>query len=600
MREIIFVGNPNAGKSTLFNALTGAHAHTGNWHGVTVGATSKLVKKENQAFLYTDLPGIYALTGYSMEEMHAIRYIQEKNNCLLVNVVDVRTLSRSLELTKSLVRTGVPVIVALTMCKRFQKQGGTIDVSALSQALGVPVCAVDAFSKSDVVRFNQIIQKSRLPFPKTGALDGFSLKGIYTPQIRKESLVESICYNRFACIPIFLLLTFAVFFLTFGECMPGTLCKNFLEELICERLTAFVANYLQTPAVCALVCDGFLRSAGSVLGFLPQIAILYSFLLFLEESGFMSALAFTADGVFSKLGLNGRAVFCILLGFGCTAQSILSTRGFEKKSMQERTILALPYISCSAKLPVYVTLLSSFFENPFLAVVGLYGLGVVISLGIFVLQSRGEMQNFILELPEMQLPNIKFFLKTLRFRLKQFIIKIVTVVTAFTLAVWFLSSFNFQFSYVPMQQSILAHLCEGLKYVFYPIGVYDWQTAFALLSGLIAKENVAGLLGLFYPQGFAFSSHTALALAVFILLCSPCISAIAASAREIGWKKSLFNALFQTVTAVFASYVTYYVLQAHVLILGVLLLLFILFIIKRICFERIYRRKSVQLKDVHR
>ena len=180
MREIIFVGNPNAGKSTLFNALTGAHAHTGNWHGVTVGATSKLVKKENQAFLYTDLPGIYALTGYSMEEMHAIRYIQEKNNCLLVNVVDVRTLSRSLELTKSLVRTGLPVIVALTMCKRFQKQGGTIDVSALSQALGVPVCAVDAFSKSDVVRFNQIIQNCREPFPKTGALDGFSLNGIYT------------------------------------------------------------------------------------------------------------------------------------------------------------------------------------------------------------------------------------------------------------------------------------------------------------------------------------------------------------------------------------------------------------------------------------
>ena len=606
-REIIFTGNPNAGKSTLFNALTGAHARTGNWHGVTVGALSKAVKSPRGRFLYTDLPGIYSLDGYSMEEKGAADYLRGHKNALLVNVADVRTLSRSLRLTRALIGAGYAVVLALTMCRAFRKNGGSVNVSALSAALGVPVFAVDAFRPHEVKAFNSFLQGEgafrAAHARKTGEKDEGEKplpRSVYVPQKRKAGFIEKICYNRALCLPLFFCLMGSLFFLTFGRGMPGAAMKSWLEELICVRLADAVGAHLSVPAVRALVCDGFFRSAGGVLSFLPQLAMLYGFLLFMEESGYMSALAFTADGVFRKFGLNGRAVFCVLLGFGCTAQAILSTRGFENRAMQKRTICALPYISCSAKLPVYLTLLSSFFARPFLAVAGLYALGVVVSLLVFSFLSRGEKGEFILELPEMQLPDPIFFVKTLLFRLKQFIIKIVTVVTAFTLAVWFFSSFNFSLRYVPAEESMLAFFSDGLKYVFYPVGVRDWETAFALFSGLVAKENVAGLLTLFYPAGLPYTAPTAFALAVFVLFCSPCISAIAASAREIGWKDSLCSAVLQTATAVLAAYAAYFLFVYRIFIPAAAVLVLLLAAGKRLCFERIHRKERRHAQKFHR
>lgn len=610
--EIIFTGNPNAGKSTLFNALARAHAHTGNWQGVTVGAASKRVHTRRGEMLYTDLPGVYSLDGYSMEEKTALSYLRAHPSAKLVQVVDLRVLPRSLRLTKALLQEGRDVVLALTMRKTFEKNGGKLDVAALAEKLKIPVFYVNAYNAAEVRAFNLFLQeqwqKGRGYAPDEGVKsnisdmqfiqdmppqNSLSLEGVYRPQQRRESVLEKICYNRFLCLPLFFLLMAGVFFLTFGEGMPGTLMKDFLEEMICERLTSFVGAHLSVPAVRALVCDGFLRAAGGVLSFLPQLALLFSVLLFLEESGYMSALAFTADGVFRRFGLSGRAVFCILLGFGCTAQAIMSTRGFENKKMQRRVILALPYISCSAKLPVYLTLLSSFFSHPFLPVAVLYFLGVGVSMVVLSLLSRGETGAFLLELPEFHLPDPIFFAKTLLFRLKQFIIKIATVVAAFTLIVWFLSSFDFSLRYTAdVQESILAQLSGGLKYLFYPIGVRDWQTAFALCSGLVAKENIAGLLNLFYPSGLPYSPQTAFALAVFVLFCSPCISAIAASAREVGRRNALFYAVMQTGTAVLASYIAWFLYAARLFIPVTLAGVLILLAAKRLCFERIHRKKS--------
>lgn len=601
-REIIFVGNPNAGKSTLFNALTHAHAHTGNWHGVTVGALSKYVGTRQGRILFTDLPGVYSLSGYSMEEKLATEYIQSHKNALFVNVIDVRRLSRSLALTRLLAGMGASVLVVLTMCKDFLKHGGKLNTELLSRRLNLPVYAVDAFSKKQTDAFFKILEsdnpKKISPVSQTGA--DFSIDDIYTPAKRTEGAIEKICCYPVLCLPVFFAIVAAVFYLTFGKNMPGSLLKELLEWLICDKLVSFISARLSTPAVSSLVCDGILRSAGSVLSFLPQIALLYAFLFFLEESGYMSVLAFSADGVFRKIGLNGRAVFCLLLGFGCTAQAILSTRGFDDKKMQRRTISALPYIPCSAKLPVYLTLLTSFFSRPFLAVFFFYLLGVIVSLAIFAFQARGTESESILEVAQMSLPNFGSLLKTIGFRLKQFVAKIGTVVMAFTVAIWFISSFDFTFSYVETEKSILAFLCGGLKYIFYPIGVTDWQTTFALFSGLIAKENVAGLLELFYPDGLPVTKTTALAIGVFILFCSPCVSAIASSAREIGWKQSLFNAAWQTVTAVFASYIAYFLLQNAALFVLFVLLLLLLLILKRFCFERIYRKKSRHTQKIHR
>lgn len=588
-REIVLVGNPNAGKSTLFNALTHGHAHTGNWHGVTVGAYSKTVGTGNEKITFTDLPGVYSLQGFSMEEKLAVEYVSSHKEALFIDVIDVRNLKRSLALFKSLTDMGASVLVVLTMCKDFLKRGGKADCKELSRRLGVPVIAADAFSRKEIASLSGIL-RTEGAFQKRNTGEFLALDGVYFPAKSGESVIERICASPIFCLPIFFLLVAAVFFVTFGNHMPGAVLKNLAEELICDRLCEALAPHFPTPAVCALVCDGVLRSVGGVLSFLPQIAILYSFLFFLEESGYLSVLAFSADGVFRKLGLSGRAVFCLLLGFGCTAQAILATRGFEDGKMQRRTISVLPYIPCSAKMPVYLTLFSSFFARPFVAVFGFWIFGTIVALLCFAFQAE-KGGGGVTEVARMRLPDFRSFFRTIAYRLLLFVEKIGTVVLAFTVVVWFVSSFDFSFAYTSIENSMLAVCCNGLKYVFYPIGVTDWQTTFALFSGLIAKENVAGLLQLFYPDGLTITLPAALSLGVFLLFCSPCVSAVAASAREIGTKRSLFNAAGQTVVAVFASYLAYFSLL-HIRAAAVILCAATLFIfLKRFCFERIHRNK---------
>jgi ferrous iron transport protein B len=590
-------GNPNTGKSTLFNAITGAHAHTGNRHGVTVGATSKRVKQGKEETIYTDLPGIYSLRGYSLEERTGIEYLESHKNALVVNVIDVRRLNGSIILTEELARRGEKCVVVLTMYKAFLRRGGRLDEKELSRRLGVPVFIVDAYDRRAVQSLKKKLSDDELfRVPRSGKP---KISDIYFPAKREETWVEKLLFNRFLCLPIFFLLTAFIFFVTFGENMPGMILKNFTESGL-RFLGGAVAERISSPVVRSLWVDGLVLPVSGVIAFLPQIAILYAFLQFLEESGYMSALAFSADGVFAKAGLNGRAVFCLLLGFGCSAQAILSTRGFEDEKMQRRTIYALSYISCSAKLPVYVTLLSSFFSDPFPAVLLLYALGVLTALGVFYFFSNGKEGDFILELPEIQLPNPFFFVKTLLFRLKQFIIKVATVVAVFTIAVWFFSSFSFRLEYVETERSMLAFFCKGLQYLLYPIGIKDWKMTFALFSGLIAKENVAGLLAVFYPSGLHISAYSAFSLAVFILYCSPCISAITAAARELGAKRAIGNAVLQTISALLIAYAMYYALHNILLfVVGAALSLLLLWM-KRFCFEGIYRKARGFVKKIHR
>jgi ferrous iron transport protein B len=483
------------------------------------------------------------------------------------------------------------------MYKSFSRRGGRLNVKELSRRLGVPVLIVDSYDRKDVLRLKEkLFDESIFCVPKVGKID---LSDIYFPAKRRETPIEKLLFNRFLCLPIFFLLTALIFFVTFGENMPGMFLKD-LTETGLRFLGEAIAAKILSPVVRSLWLDGLVLPVSGVIAFLPQIAILYAFLQFLEESGYMSALAFSADGVFAKAGLNGRAVFCLLLGFGCSAQAILSTRGFEDEKMQRRTVYALAYISCSAKLPVYVTLFSAFFPDPFPAVLLLYMLGVFTALGVFYFFSDGQEGDFILEIPEIQWPNAFSFAKTLLFRLKQFIIKVVTVVAVFTVAVWFFSSFSFRLEYVGREESMLAFVCKGLQYLLYPIGVKDWKMTFALLSGLIAKENVAGLLAVFYPNGLSVSVYSAFSLAVFVLYCSPCISAIAAAARELGVKRAILNAVLQTISALLMAYMMYYVTHnALILAVGAALLLLLLWI-KRFCFERIYSRRRRNIKKVHR
>lgn len=557
--KILLVGNPNAGKTTLFNALTGAHGHTGNYCGVTVGVSERASRFPGLGTV-CDLPGLYSFDGMSMEERAAGEYIARQRESgepfLAVHVADASSLVRSLRLTYALLDMGVPVVLALTMCGRFRRRGGTLDCEKVGRSLGVPCFEVNALRKKSAAAFAASLARIS-PGAVPPAFPRPEIPAGYVAPPARERKIDGLFLNGWIALPAFFLAAGLVFFLTFGRGMPGDLGKSLLEAFF-SRLAEWAGGRISSPLVRSLVCDGLIAGVGGVLSFLPQIALMYLFLELLEESGFMSVLAFMTDGLFARIGLSGRAAFSVLLGYGCTAAAVSSTRALENRSVQRRAVAALFFVPCSAKLPVYLTLLSSVFENTFLGAVLLYvlGTGMGLLLAAFLRREDGD---FVMELTEICLPDFLSVCKKLIFRVKQFIIKVSATVLVFTVAVWFLSSFFFS-GPVPAEESFLAKLCGVLRYAFYPMGIDDWRAAFAAVSGLVAKENIAGMLAVLYPEGPAFSLPSACAYLTFVALIPPCVSALAACARELGGKTACLYAALQTLFAFLCAYLVYFLL----------------------------------------
>lgn len=549
MKEIAFFGQPNAGKSTLVNALSGAHLRTGNQNGVTVERKSVRKKEWN----LTDLPGVYSVRTISAEERVSLDYIRDRSDVRYIFVIEGEKLPSALELLPLL--KGKSGMIVLTMCSSFFKRKGKIRLSSLSARLGVPVLTVNAYRKKEVEELRR-----RISAEEWGVFsaDKIVLSDIYSPATELYGLADRLLFNPFFCLPFFLLLFVAAFYVTFADSSIGVYLKNLLQELFCVRLVGVLSPLFRSAAVRSLAVDGILLPLGSVLAFLPQIAILYLFLQLLEESGALSAFAFCADPFLRKLSVGGKSLFCLLIGFGCTTQGAEMSCGIPEKGDRERVLFALPYLSCSAKLPVYVTLLSSFFEDPFPVVLLLYLFGV--GAAFLSLLAFGDRQGEeVSEFPRFHVPAFRPFVRTLCFRLREFVLKVGKIVAAFSLSVWFLSSFDFSFSYVEAEKSMLAFLCGWLKIFFLPLGVDDWQTAFALFGGIAAKENIAGLLSFFYPHGLPYSAKTSFALAVFVLLSPPCISAIGAEARRIGRKRALVRNGGRFLSALLLSYAVYFI-----------------------------------------
>lgn len=596
MEDIVLhlVGNPNAGKSTLFNALTGGRAKVGNWHGVTVDVLERRTHLNGKRVTVCDLPGIYSLASMSMEEKLTRDYLASHDG-IVVFVSECAGLERSLPLFSALLKKGKAGILVLTKLKSFSRRGGRIDAATLSRRLGVPVITAEGGKRQLRERLASVLPVCA-PV-KTAVRAEDALSDAYTPVREGLSRLDGLLLSAPFCIPLFFLLVLFTFFITFAPNLPGDLLKSAIEALFTQTL-AGKAEGISSPVLKSFVVNGLLGSLGGVLCFLPQICILFFALLLLEESGFLSRLAYLTDGFFGKLGLNGRAVFSLLMGFGCTSAAILTTRGLDDKKIQRRVVACLPYIPCSAKLPVFLTLAVSFSPNPFLAAAGLYALGILLSVGTAFLLRGKEKAPFVMELAPLQIPRPLFVAKSLLFQLKQFIIKVATVVLAFFMLSWLLSSFDFSFCLCTTEESMLATLCGGLRFLFAPIGMNDWKIAYAALSGLIAKENVAGALAMFYG-GFPYSGASGFAFAVFMLACSPCVSAIAATARELGARRAIVYAALQTVSALLLSYLVYFALLGGAVTLIVLPVSVAGVVIGKKAYERIRRKRGKHPEKLH-
>lgn len=539
-KKVVLAGNPNAGKTTLFNALTKSNLRTGNFHGVTTSPA----RKTRGGVTYADVPGMYAFRPYSMEEQSAIDEVKSAD--LVINVVDALTLENSLNLTRQIIASGVKTVVYITKSASLKRRGGKVDIEKLSACLGVPV--YDCPPK----KLKKLIESGKSPSVKKDPATGLS--DAYSGGNLRVSRIDKLFYNRFFSLAFFVTAILLMFFLAFHPIMPGVLLKNLVEDLVCVKLSDAITANMQSPAVISLVSEGILGGAGGVLSFIPQLIILYFFLTVLDESGITSALAFATDGLFEKVRLSGRAAFSLTSGFGCTAAAILTTRGYSTKSAQKRTVAILPFVPCGAKLPVFLTFLSPLFENPFPVITAFYFAGVAVAL-LCSLLVKGGKEDLLSEVTPVSLPQLKAVIIKLYFYVKGFIIKVAGVVMLFCVLSWLLSHFSFSFCYVETaEESMLCAISKIILPVFYPMGVTDWRIAYAVLGGFAAKENIAATVALLMPLGTGLSLSATLAVCTFILLSPACISAFSASCKEVGLKFSLKCVAVQFFLAFLGAY----------------------------------------------
>lgn len=578
--RVVLAGNPNAGKTTLFNALTKSRLTTGNWHGVTTRPAYKAVG----GIVFADVPGMYSFNSYSMEEDSAAAEIRAAD--AVINVVDGLTLANSLTLTRAIIAINKNVVVYVTKLKQLKRRGGRIDFFALSRLLGVPVTGSLKELKAELFRITDskqnflrgkddgsgaAVEGKKAPAEGKDAVaegKGAPARGENTPFAHSKNSpstsaarvprqdferaldeayyggnctltrAERLFYNRYFALFFFIFAILATFFFAFFPGMPGDFLKGLTEELISEKLYGAAASLLPEGKVRSLLCDGIIGGAGGVLSFIPQLAVLYIFLTLLDESGVMSALSFVTDGLFAKVKLSGRAAFSLISGFGCTAAAILTTRGFTSPATQRRAVAVLAYIPCGAKMPVFLTLLSPLFKNPFPVISAFYFAGVAITFAacFFI---RGREEELLSEVAPISLPTPAAVIKKLCFYLKGFIIKVATAVMLFCVASWVLSNFTFALAPCEVQNSMLADISRAISPLFVPMGLSDWRLSYAMISGFAAKENVAATINMLMPEGAGLDIASALAASAFILTCPACVSAFSASCKEVGLKTTL-------------------------------------------------------------
>lgn len=631
------VGNQNCGKTTLFNQLTGANQHVGNFPGVTVDRKDGVIKGHPDT-LVTDLPGIYSMSPYSNEEIVSRNFVLNEKPHAIINIVDATNIERNLYLTMQLLEMNIPMVVALNMMDEVTANSGTIDINTMEAMLGVPVVPISAakneginelvehaihvayyqegplyqdfcdvndqggavhrclhsiyhliedhaksaqipprFAASKVIECDPLvisqlnldqnekdtIEHIVVQMEKERGLDrnaaiadmryAFIKKVCDTcvtkPQKSKESIrsekIDRILTGKWTAIPIFILIMGTIFWLTF-DVIGGTL-QSLLEvgidaliNLTDKGLTGIGVN----DVLCRLIIDGIFTGVGTVLSFLPVIVTLFFFLSLLEDSGYIARVAFFMDKLLRKIGLSGRSIVPLLIGFGCTVPAVMSTRTLPSERDRKMTILLTPFMSCTAKLPIYAFFVDAFFpEYKAFIMSGLYFFGIIVGILIALLFKstlfKGEAVPFVMELPNYRMPSAQNVGQLLWEKAKDFLQRAFTIIFLASIVIWILQSFDPHFNLVKNQQdSILAIVAGWLTPIMRPLGLGDWRICTSLISGFLAKENVVSTFKILFDQDVSavITPAAAASLLIFSLLYTPCVAAVASIRRELGVK----------------------------------------------------------------
>ncbi|MFD1403503.1 ferrous iron transport protein B [Robinsoniella peoriensis] len=643
--NVAFVGNPNCGKTTLFNAYTGANLKVANWPGVTVERKEGQTNYRGQHIKLIDTPGIYSLTSYSIEEKVTRKCIMEEDIDVIVNIVDASAMERNLYLTTQLLELGKPVILALNMMDIVEERGMEIDLHRLPELLGaIPVVPVSARKRTgldvlmhavkhhyeegpneqvihysddiegkiakiqEILKVNhpkihnerwmaikllekdeelmvQYMEETNSVVDRSYEKEIINQKYDYIEEVMEECLfyrnekaastdrIDEILTHRIWGVPIFLGIMALVFFLTF---VVGDALKGVFEiglGAFSDAVHSLLLNIKAADWLISLVVDGIIAGVGGILTFLPNIFILFLALAILEDSGYMARVAYVMDKLMGKAGLSGKAFLPMILGFGCSVPAIMATRALEREEDRKKTILITPFMSCSARLPIYVLFADMFFgKYAMAAAFSMYVIGMVIGILIALVKNKldsnkRKSQSLLIELPEYKLPNARTIFIYVWEKVKDYLTKAGTTIFIASIVIWFILNFNFSGMVEDVSLSFGAMIGKWMEPVLAPAGLGMWQIGVSLIAGLSAKEVVVSSFAVLFGVGNAnsaagmaqiidnlgsagFGMVNAYSLMIFCLLYTPCAATVATIKKETNsWKFTLQMVLFQLLLA---------------------------------------------------
>ncbi|WPC39448.1 ferrous iron transport protein B [Clostridium sp. JS66] len=574
------LGNPNVGKTSLFNILTGSNQYVGNWAGVTVE------KKEgylDNSLKIVDLPGIYAMDTFSNEEKVSREFLLNGDADVIINIVDASNLDRNLYLTTQLKSFNKPIILVLNMVDVADSKGIKIDYSTLSKELNVTVIPIVASKGIGIDHLKKMLLDGHFlsqftdndfqfqDEKETYAFINGILSKCFTMTsnnyVSPTDKIDKIVLNKFLAYPIFFAILILIFKFTFS--WVGQPLSDELDAILNSNLVPFLENVLSStsPWFKSLLVGGILGGVGSVVIFLPVIMALFLGISILEDSGYMARAAFIMDKLMRKMGLSGKAFIPLVMSFGCSVPGIMSARTLESEKDRKLTALLVPLMSCNARLPIYAVFASAFFPAKQTGIImSLYLLGIIISFIIGLLFKntlfKKEEEPFIIELPEYKLPEFRNVILHTWDKGKGFLKKAGTIIFSMSILIWFLSNFNI-YGMTDINNSILSYIGKCISIIFKPLGFGDWQSSVSLLTGLMAKEAVIGTMGVIYGGDLKlsllhhFTPISAYAFLVFVLLYTPCISAVGAMKKEYGKNMAIFSVVYQFGLAWLVSFIVF-------------------------------------------